>query len=227
MFSSRVALAAALLVMTACKPTTPFQQEAWDEVRSRLKAPSTAKLAEFRAYDVHDSQRKEYFLRSIHEIQWAFKVRESLLKDGWSLKFSLLTLLGYMPKDQAAGLMAGLKQGVPSQGYVLEEITNAKDKLNLSGTFRPSKKELPEALRVIEAAITNASTRELGRYEKLNGTFEAKNILLDYDAQNSFGAMLRGHAQFFGLKVGKVTYLLDPSEPFDRVLVGLPADPYA
>lgn len=222
MRGSRLLAIPFLLALAACDSGPAYKAQAWEKVKADLKAPSTAKLVKFEAMEVVESMRKEFFLRGIYEIQWGFRSRETLKSKGWVMNFTLKVLMEHMTNADAAELLDGLKQAAPSQAKDLEELTT-QDKLNLKGSFTPSKKELPKALEVLEASIKKAADRELARYEQIKNTLESKWIFLEYDAQNSFGAMLRGHAQFYW----QAGTLLDPEEPFDRVLVGLPKDHFS
>lgn len=216
--------AAAVVLLMACAITPPFQEEAWEMVKKDLKAPSSAKLAEFKAYDVSPTAKKAYFLRTSYPLQWLFITRKSLKTNGRVVLFVLKTMMNYMQKQEATDLMAVIRTAAPSQAKTLDKCEVMESGKLGTESFDPTKKELPAVIKALEDQIRQVAARESARYDMAAASIEAKNIFINYDSQNSYGAMIRGLAHFYGVRVGNLRHVLDPSEPFDNALVGLPED---
>jgi len=212
---------AALLLLVGCTPM--FQDEAWEKVCGTLKAPSTAKIAEFKAYPVSDNQRKALYLLTLTQIHFPFTMRRTLSTGGEASVFSLKCVLERLPTDEAAALLSNLRAAAPSQGKVLDECEAKKPTDLLSAYFKPTKREAPACIKILEDLIKVVSARELAKFNDISTSVEARNIFITYDAQNSYGAMIRGTAHFYGVSVSGFRNILDREMDFDFGLAGLPA----
>ncbi len=212
-----------VIFLAGCDMSPAFQNEAWERVKGNLKAPSTAKIASFKAYPVAQDQKKAYFLRSCDGVRYGFIARQKIADRGWDMKLFLGIILASLPKEDAAEAAASLRLAAPSGAKVIDECLAPPkgSTYTLDGTYEISKKERSAFASAMEPIIKKVAAQELVRYEKIP-SLEAVNIFIEYDSQNSYGAMLRGLAHFYGVSVNGSRTLLDTDEPFDYALVGLP-----
>lgn len=212
----------AILIMVGCTPI--FQDEAWEKVCGNLKAPSTARIAEFKTHAVSDAQRKAFYLLTLTEIKFPFTLRKTLDTRGTGSMFSLKCILEGLPKDEAATLIAKLRAAAPSQDKALDDCEAKKASDLLFQDLQPTKREISACIKILEGLIRVVAARELSRFNAISSTVEARNIFITYDAQNSYGAMIRGTAHFYGVSVGSSKRVLDTDVDFDFGLAGLPEE---
>ncbi len=199
---------AAILLLVGCSVESRVKDAVWQAQLKKLKSPSTAKLVEAKVYPVRSEQeRKGLFLRQSYALSYCFLLRKTL--DSMSLSSgSIGGIRDHIEKPQFRDFLNAVEKACPSGAKWIEEMESLdwKSPAGSGKQFFDIKlqKDKDAVLKVLDGLIQQLVKKELETYDKVKDTVECFTVFIDYDAQNSYGAMIRESATRFNvLKQGE------------------------
>lgn len=145
------------------KPETRATEEAWSKLKETLKAPSTATLVNSSVTEIKDrTERLKYYIASNFAISGLNRELD-LAKSGVDIAKDTGDL----------------------------EFIDKESGTSLALEFR-HKKGKNETIKILEKAIATEKTKCQTTFNGNDRTIKVYYVDIHYDAQNSYGAMLRG-----------------------------------
>lgn len=192
-----------LFITTACSSYSEYKlkNEAWDKLLKNLKSPSTAKMVDCKLeHDLSEYTRKNIYLETDFCFYYLNNMETSLEKGDASLVNLFVLMCSY--EDTWDYILSVAKDINPEYVVLLknkvnEFIADLRDGNGHCDVQYISKDFLDYNIeKIINLAYEHRKKAVLELYEKNSLNFVVCSIIIEYDAQNSYGAMLRDKAYF-------------------------------
>jgi hypothetical protein len=154
---------------------TLITEKAWAEFREKLKSPSTAKLV---SGQVYESKDKADNLKTY--------IKSNFLIESLARNIDLLKIANRSPTINDKNIDK-------VKNDIIIETKQFDDKHLCAGLGEElfNKKTCKEVSKVLVADLNSVTKQETDNLAK-NATLKFYTVCIDYDAQNSYGAVLRG-----------------------------------